>query len=274
MKQELIFGVSALAALLPSAFLALAGSGRNGNVERTRDGVFWLTLAVAVAGPCSWVAVQMSGAWQTGLSTALWVTIAATMIGFTVVVLLNDSAWRLTSLLIPYMAVLAALAIVWQQAPPLRPLAPSAPEGWIEAHIVVSVTTYAVVTLAAVAALAAFLQERALKAKRPTPLSRSLPSVLESEGLMVRLLVIGEIVLALGLATGMATQHQETGTLLHLDHKTVLSLAAFAVIAALLAAHYKSGVRGRMVTRFVLLAYLLLSLGYPGVKFVTDIIMG
>jgi ABC-type uncharacterized transport system permease subunit len=274
MKQELIFGISALAALLPSAVTALAGNSRDGGVERVRDGVFWLTLAVAVAGPCSWVAVQMSGAWQTGLSMALWVTIAATMLGFTAVVLLNDSAWRLTSLLTPYMAVLAVFAIVWQQAPSLRPLAPDAPEGWIGAHIVVSVATYAIVTLAAVAALAAFIQERALKTKRPTPLSRSLPSVLESESLMVRLLVIGEIVLALGLATGMATQYQETGTLLHFDHKTVLSVATFAVIATLLAAHFKSGVRGRIVTRFVLLAYLLLSLGYPGVKFVTDILIG
>jgi len=270
MKQELLFGLSALAALLPSAFVALAGSRQDG----ARDGVFWLTLAVAVAGPCSWAAVQMSGAWQTGLSTALWVTIAATMVGFTAVVLLNDSAWRLAPLLTPYMAVLAAFAIVWQQAPPLRPLAASAPEVWVGAHIAVSVATYAIVTLAAVAALAAFLQERALKAKRPTGLSRSLPSVVESESLMVRLLVIGEIVLALGLSTGMATQYQETGKLLHWDHKTVLSLTAFAVIAALLAAHFKSGVRGRLVTRFVLLAYLLLSLGYPGVKFVTDILMG
>jgi ABC-type uncharacterized transport system permease subunit len=97
--------------------------------------------------------------------------------------------------------------------------------------------------------------------------------VVESESLMVRLLVIGEIVLALGLATGMATQQQETGTLLHWDHKTILSLTTFAVVAVLLAAHFKSGVRGRMVTRFVLVAYLLLSLGYPGVKFVTDVLM-
>ncbi|MHA1597460.1 MAG: cytochrome C assembly family protein [Alphaproteobacteria bacterium] len=267
MKQELLFGLSAFAALLPSIFIAT----RDNN---TRDSVFWLTLAVAVAGPASWVAVQLSGSWQTGLSTALWVTIAATMIGFSVVVLLNDSAWRLTPLVTPYMAVLAVFALIWQQVPAVRPLTAAAPDGWIEAHILVSVTTYALITLAAVAALAAFLQERALKSKRPTPFSRSLPSVLESEGLMVRLLVIGEIVLALGLLTGMATQQQETGTLLHWDHKTVLSLGTFGVVAVLLIAHFKSGVRGRLVTRFVLLAYLLLSLGYPGVKFVTDILMG
>ncbi|MBT3237672.1 MAG: cytochrome c biogenesis protein CcsA [Rhodospirillaceae bacterium] len=269
MKQELLFGLSAFAALLPSVFIA--GVGRN--ADKSRDGIFWMALAVAVAGPCSWVAVQLSGTWQTGLSMTLWVTIAATMLGFAIVVLLNDGAWRLTPLVTPYMALLAVFAIFWQQAPSVRPLTEGAPEGWIEAHIAVSVATYALITLAAVAALAAFLQERALKTKRPTTLSRSLPSVVESESLMVRLLVIGEIVLALGLATGMATQQQETGTLLHWDHKTILSLTTFAVVAVLLAAHFKSGVRGRMVTRFVLVAYLLLSLGYPGVKFVTDVLM-
>jgi hypothetical protein len=80
-------------------------------------------------------------------------------------------------------------------------------------------------------------------------------------------------VLALGLVTGMALQYGETGSLLVLDHKTVLTITAFVVIGALLFAHFKTGLRGRKAARIVLLAYLLLTLGYPGVKFVTDVIM-
>jgi ABC-type uncharacterized transport system permease subunit len=128
-------------------------------------------------------------------------------------------------------------------------------------------------TIAAVAAFAAFLQDRALKVKRPTALTRLLPSVADCEFLLVRLLVICEIILALGLATGMATLYGETGSLLNFDHKIVLTLTAFAVIGGLLAAHYRTGIRGRRAARLVLLAYLLLTLGYPGVKFVTDVIM-
>jgi ABC-type uncharacterized transport system permease subunit len=272
MMEEFLFSLSAFAALLPSAFVALRRR-QVGRDEEGRDATFWLTLAVAIAGPLVWVVVKMSGAWQTGLSTTLWVTIAASMIIFAVLVILNDKAWRLTPLLIPYMAVLAILAIIWQQAPVTHPLADN-PGVWIEAHILVSVATYALVTIAAVAALAAFLQERALKSKRPTTLSRMLPSVAESESLLVRLLFIGEVVLGLGLATGMATQYQETGQFINWDHKAILSLTTFAVIGALLAAHFISGVRGRRVTRIVLLAYLLLTLGYPGVKFVTDVLIG
>jgi len=277
MTQDLIFGLAAFASLLPSALVAL----KQGELERGKDGrtpIYWLTLSVAVCGPLVWVVVQSSGAWHTGLSTSLWVTIAACMVMFTVIVLLNPAAWRLTPLLIGYMAVLALLALVWQHAPESRPLAADAVHGgatsWVEAHILVSITTYALVTIAAVAALGAFLQEKALKNKKPTTLSRLLPSVSESEWLLVRLLALGEIVLALGMATGMGAQYRETGALIVWDHKTLLSISSFVVIGVLLVAHFISGVRGRLVTRIVLVAYLLLTLGYPGVKFVTDVLIG
>jgi ABC-type uncharacterized transport system permease subunit len=71
----------------------------------------------------------------------------------------------------------------------------------------------------------------------------------------------------------MALQYRETGALLALNHKTVLTIAAFLVLAGLLAAYGLGGVRGKRAARVVLLGYLLLTLGYPGVKFVTDVLM-
>ena len=265
MTEDMMFSLSAVAALVPSTLVALRR-------DSGPDAVYWMVLAVAVAGPLAWVVAQMSGAWRTGLSTTLWVTVAASMALFAVVVAVHRQAWRLTPLMAPYMLGIGVLATIWQHAPE-KPLGAAAPAGWIEVHIVVSVATYGLVTIAAVAALAAFLQERSLKAKRPTALTRLLPSVADCESLMVRLLVLGAIVLALGLATGMATQYEETGAVLEFDHKTILTVTAFAVIGGLLVAHFRSGVRGRMAARFVLLAYLLLTLGYPGVKFVTDVLM-
>lgn len=272
MMEDLLISLSAFAALLPSALVAV-NRRTTGRGEEGRDATYWLTLAVAVAGPLVWVVLKMSDSWHTGLSTTLWVTIAASMVIFAAIVVLNDMAWRLTPLMTPYMALLAIIAIIWSQAPEGRPLG-GAPGGWIQAHILVSVATYALVTIAAVSALAAFLQERALKTKNPTALTRLLPSVSESESLLVRLLIIGEIVLGLGLATGMASQYQESGAFIDLDHKSILSVFAFVVIGGLLATHFTSGTRGRRITRLVLLAYLLLTLGYLGVKFVTDVLLG
>ncbi|MDA1089380.1 MAG: cytochrome c biogenesis protein CcsA [Proteobacteria bacterium] len=266
MPENIILSLSAIIALVPSSLLALRRDHRP-------DAVFWMVLLVAVAGPLILVLVTMAGSWRTDLATALWVTIAATMAIFAVICVLAHETWRLAPLISAYMAALGIIATIWSQVPHQPLSSTTVGGGWIGIHIGVSVGTYALVTLAAVAALAAFLQERALKTKRPTALSRLLPSVADCEGLEVRLLVLGEIVLAVGLATGMALQYVETGALLVLDHKTILTIATFAVIGGLLAAHFKTGLRGRQAARIVLLAYLLLTLGYPGVKFVTDVIM-
>jgi ABC-type uncharacterized transport system permease subunit len=265
MIQDHILGVAALAAQLPPALLVLRR-------QAGRDASFWLVLAVAVAGPFAWVMAQEGGTWRTGFSITLGVTVTVSMALFALVAALSRHGWRLSPLVALYMVCLCGLALAWQHAPEeqLRSLAHPA---WMHTHIVVSVITYALVTLAGVAALAAILQERALKAKRPNRLTRLLPSVADSEVLLVRLLGLGEGVLALGLVTGMGLQYRESGSLLVFDHKTVLTVAAFAVIGGLLVAHYRFGVRGRLAARIVMVAYLLLTLGYPGVKFVTDVLM-
>jgi ABC-type uncharacterized transport system permease subunit len=71
----------------------------------------------------------------------------------------------------------------------------------------------------------------------------------------------------------MALQYRESGYLLPVNHKTVLTLASFIVIGALLIAQRWLGVRGRRAARMALLGYLLLTLGYPGVKFVTEVLI-
>ena len=265
MSQSLLFGISALFALMPAT---LVGFRANGG----RDALFWATLAVALAGPLAWFVVQMSGAWQTGLSPALWATITASIIIYAGTAGLTDQAWRLAPLVGGYLILIGVVALVWQHAPETAQRV-SAPGLWTTVHIVVSVSTYGLVTIAAVSALAAFLQERALKTKQPTRLTRILPSVTDCERLLVKLLVIGEGVLALGLASGIAVNIGSSHTAISLDHKTILTIATFVVIGGLLLAHFRTGVRGRIVTRFVLLAYLLLTLGYPGVKFVTDVLL-
>ena len=265
MSRDILFALSALVSLVPAVLLALRRTGG-------RDAVFWSAIAVAVLGPASWSAIQIGGTWRTGVSANLWVSISVSLVLFAVVAMAVRQAWRLAPLLAACMLILAVLATAWQHATGAA-LDDRVPVGWLAVHIGLSVATYGLVTIAAVAALAAFLQERALKAKRPTALTRSLPSVADCERLLVRLLATGEAVLALGLATGMAVQYEETGSLLALDHKIILTVTAFLVIGGLLWAHYRSGLRGRMAARFVLLAYLLLTLGYPGVKFVTDVLL-
>lgn len=265
MSTSFILNLSALLALIPAAVVALRKTP-------ARDGVYWTVMAVAVAGPALWVYVRQAEGWQTGLSTALWLTVVTCLVIYAFVALVSQQGWRLTPLLVPYLILLAVLATIWGQAPS-RPLAGGVPLAWIGTHIAVSVATYGLVTLAAISALAAMLQERSLKRRQATGLSRRLPSVADSERLTVRLLMAGEAVLAAGLATGMATLYSTSGRLIAFDHKTVLTLGVFVVVGLLLFLHFRSGIRGRSAARLVLLAYLLFTLGYPGVKLVTDILL-
>lgn len=264
--ESLLLSLSALAALVPASLQALRPAP-------ARDATFWGLLAIAVGGPSAWVLAHMTGTWQTGLAPTLWVTVAATMLLYAVTAAATRDAWRLAPLLVPYMLVLGIIATIWQRVPGQPLIAGNADGAWVGVHIAIAVTTYAFVTIAAIAAFAAFLKERALKRKRPNRLSRLLPSVADCDRLLVGLLQVGEAVLALGLVTGMALQYRETGQVMVFNHKTLLTIAAFVVIGGLLVCHYGSGVRGRLAARIVLLAYLLLTLGYPGVKFVTDVLM-
>jgi ABC-type uncharacterized transport system permease subunit len=269
MTNSLLFSLSALAALVPAA---LAPAGRAPAVAG-RGLAYWALIAVAVAGPVAWVAIQQSQAWRTGIAAALWLAIATTMVLFAGVAAASAAARRLTPLLLGYLIVLGLLATVWQHAPE-RPLSGLAPTGWLQAHILVSVVTYGLLTLAAVAGAGVVIQERALKHKRPTAFTRQLPSVAEGEALQARLLLASAVVLAVALATGAALTWLERGMVIPLDHKTVLSLATFVVVVALLWLHHRVGLSGRRAARYVLVAYLLLTLAYPGVKFVTDVLAG
>ncbi|MBT3989453.1 MAG: cytochrome c biogenesis protein CcsA [Rhodospirillaceae bacterium] len=257
--------ITALLSLIPASVLTFRRTPQ-------KDMVFWSAVAVALFGTIVWVYIRQSAGWHTGLSTALWLTVASCLIVYVVIALFTDDGWRLTAILFPYLLILGILAVVWSQVPE-QPFVGNAPLAWIGTHIAVSVATYAMITLAAVAALAATLQERAIKSKKRTRVSQLLPSVAGSEGLLVRLLIASEVVLAIGLITGMATLYMTTGQFLIFDHKTTLTMLVFVIVGVILFIHFRSGIRGRFATRIVLLAYLLLTLGYPGVKFVTDILL-
>ena len=265
-STSLLLDLAALATLVPGALVRWR---RND----TRDAMFFGALALAAIGPLSWAAAQLGGAWHTGFATSLWITIAATMVLYVALAAATRHAWRLAALLLPYLLLLGILATIWQGAPE-APIPRNLPAGWLDAHIGFAVATYGLITLAAVAGAAVFLQERALKTKRPTALTRLLPAVADSERLEIQLLYAAEAVLALGVLSGIATQYLSGAGGFALDNKTLLSVAAFAVIGVLLLARRTSGLRGRRAARWALIAYLLLTLAYPGIKFVTDVILG
>lgn len=264
MHVGFLLNLSALLALVPASALSLRR-------PRGRDGLFWLLLAVATAGPAVVAVDDLARGWLGSLSTALWLTVVSTLLMFFIICAATREGWRLTTLLLPYLMLVGLGAALASHV--AHPPTGASADSWIEIHVLISVTTYGLLTNAAIAGLAVFLQERALKRRRPNPLTSSLPAVADAERLQIRLLSVSGLVLGAGLLTGVASQFVETGSLIQFNHKTVLALAAFLLIVTLLAVHQRTGLRGRQAARFVLVAYLLVTLAYPGVKFVTEVLL-
>lgn len=261
-----VLSVSALLSLLPATLLPFAR-----RVAKA-DLLFWLLLGAAIAGPAAYSVTALSGAWESNLPAALWLAVAVSLALYALLVLLAREASRLAPLMLPYAVILGALGTAL--APLGRELGLTTTfDAWLAVHIALSVATYGLCTLAAVAAAAAFIQEGALKRRSPSGFTRMLPSVVDAERLVSRLLVAAEVVLGLGIATGVSKLYVTSGSLFTLDHKTLLSLLAFLLIAVLLVLQHRSGLRGRRAARLVLIAYLLLTLAYPGVKFVTGFLL-
>lgn len=270
-----MFSLSAFVAMLPMALYGLLT--RHGGEKVGAQ--FWVLLGVALAGALMWVWAQFSTGWHTGFAASLWLTILATLLLFAALVLIQPDARRLSVLLLPYLALLALLALLWERAPERALGAPLS--SWAVPHIAMSILAYGCATLAAVAAVGVIFRERALKSKAPPTQGRAqapwlagLPAVATGERLQTRLLLAAAIMLAAGIATGLATQIVEFGAWLPLNHKVILALVAFVVVVGLLTLHLRLGLAGRRAARVLLAAYLLLSLAYPGVKFVTDVLIG
>lgn len=263
--------LAAVASLLP---VAGALYWRAPERASAQDGLYWTLLALAVAGPIGLCLGLVAGGWRPGFGVSLWVTAAGSIAIFAGVAVVDPAARRLAILLAPYLAVLGLTATIWIGTETIPLTADESALGpWLTVHIVLSVGAYAVVTLAAIASLALTLQERALKRRRPSTLSRRLPAAADAETLEHRLMIAAAVLLGLGVVSGMGAEMIDSGALFVLDHKTFLTLAGFVAIVALLWARARYGLRGRRAGRLVLVAYLLVTLGFPGVKFVTDVLL-
>ena len=261
---HMLLDLLALLALVPAVLLLLRPRDR-------RDAVVWSALALAVAGPTIQVAAANAEGWHASFSGALWVSADAALILFVVAAALNDTAWRLLPLLAAYCFLLGVGGTLFATLP-AEPQSPM-PSAWLDVHIAVSLATYGLATIAAVAGFAGLLQERALKRRRHSAFLQTLPSIADGERLIHGLLAAAEVVLGIGVLSGMATQYLISGRLLVFDHKTVFSLLAFLVIGLLLWLQWRTGMRGRRAARFVLTAYLLLTLAFLGVKFVREVLL-
>ncbi|OSQ48676.1 cytochrome c biogenesis protein CcsA [Thalassospira alkalitolerans] len=241
----------------------------------------WLFASVCIAAVGTVIVLGLSGEelQSRGFTAALhWSELSVILIfGGLAMCKGPKQIWRLAGYIGAYLVLFGGVAAVFNMFEPFSSGTVTEPvlySGWLWVHIGTSLVTYALVTLAAIAAMAYVVQEDALKNRRPTRWSRRLPPLRDSEYMLVGFLKWSAWVLIVGIFTGFALRQVEGQSLFYIDHKMLLTLLGFAVISTLILIHEKSTLRGRMAVRFVLGAWLLLTLAFPGVRFVSAYLIG
>jgi ABC-type uncharacterized transport system permease subunit len=133
-------------------------------------------------------------------------------------------------------------------------------------------SAYALLSIAALQALAVAWQERSLRSKRLGPMLRALPPLSAMEDLLFQYIVAGFALLTLTVLSGALFIDDWMAQ--HLVHKTVLTLLAWVVFGLLVFGRWRFGWRGRTAVNWTLAGMLVLLLAFFGSKFVLEILLG
>lgn len=160
----------------------------------------------------------------------------------------------------------AAVLLAWSFPGELRPLTGSP---WAPFHWLLGVASYGLFGAAVLHAAMLDSAEARLRLRSPgSPGAFGMP-LLQLERLTFRFVEAGFAVLSGALLLGVATTEHWRW-----DHKTVFSLLAWAVFAALLLGRKVQGWRGRRATRWLYAGAVLLLLAYAGSRFVMEVLLG
>ena len=167
---------------------------------------------------------------------------------------------------------LAGLAVALMVVVPTVPTEIAVASWKTRSHVVLSLFSAGLLTLAAVHALLLATQERLLHDHRLTHLTRALPPLQTMERLLFQFIGIGFLLLSLTLLSGLWFVRDWLAQ--HLAHKTVLSISAWLIFGVLLWGRLRHGWRGRTAIRWTLAGYATLIVAYFGSKLILEEILG
>lgn len=167
---------------------------------------------------------------------------------------------------------LAGTAAVWGALWPTSQTAIPLGDWKIQLHVVLSLVSAGLLTLAAAQALTLAAQDRLLHRHATHPLGLALPPLLTMEQLLFQLIGLGFFTLSLALLSGLLFVDDLLAQ--HLAHKTILSMAAWVLFASLLWGRWRRGWRGRTAVSWTLAGYGALILAYFGSKLILEEILG
>jgi len=166
---------------------------------------------------------------------------------------------------------LAGIAVVLELIFPSHRILTESEAIKLDAHILISILAYSVLSIAAVQAILLAIQNKQLHDRRILGFVRALPPLETMETLMFQMIGLGFILMTLSLVTGMLYLKDMFAQ--HLAHKTILSITAWLVYAILLWGRWRHGWRGKTAIRWTLGGFASLLLAYFGSKLVLELIL-
>lgn len=177
---------------------------------------------------------------------------------------------RPTSNLLIALFPLAALSIVASNfSSPAHSISVASPGMF--SHILISILSYSLMSIATIQAIALTLQERHLKHHHMGGILKLLPPLQTMEQILFELIWIGMGLLTLSLVTGFIFINDLFAQ--HLVHKTFFSILAWMIFAILLWGRHQLGWRSQTATRWTFGGFTALILAYYGSKFVLEFIL-
>ncbi len=190
-----------------------------------------------------------------------WLVVALTLLSGTIRPLLN-----ILIAIFPFTAFV--LLIHWLVGSPPKLI--SHPGG-VMSHIILSVLSYSVLTIAAIQAVTLAIQEYRLKHHQLRGILKVLPPLVTMEEMLFELVLVGFILLGLSIGTGI--YYVDDLFAQHLVHKSAFSIVAWLCFGTLLIGRHQLGWRSRTAIRWTLVAFGLLLIGFLGSKFVLEVLL-
>ena len=142
----------------------------------------------------------------------------------------------------------------------------------IRAHVMTSMFAYGLLTVGAIVAIYALVQDRRLRSGRLSAVNHLFAPLETTEKLLYAGTAAGFTVLALSVVSGVTFIEDLFAQ--HLVHKTGLSVMALVLFGILLLGRHFAGWRGKRAVYLYLASFVVLSLAYFGSRFILEEILG
>jgi len=149
----------------------------------------------------------------------------------------------------------------------------SQPLAWhLEMHVLISLFAYGLLTVGAIVAVFALIQERRLRAGQLSAINQLFAPLETTEKMLFGINAAGFLVLLLAVSSGFALFDNLFAQ--HLVHKTALSLLALLMFGVLLAGRQFAGWRGKRAVYLYLWGFFILCLAYFGSRIILETVLG